>query len=1135
MCAGEDESIHDTILFLNSRTFPISLDSVPRLSTILGQPMKTLCPIFLLFVSLLLCGGCSKQQKQAPAEAQDDFIRLMNSGKNYLDQAQAEKALEIYTQAAELAPTDVDVHLNLANSHLLAGNAEKAIAEADETLKLDPNSAAAYYVKGCAFMRLSNWEEAVKALSTARKIDPSEPALAFQLGLAHLQLKQYEEAIALLSEVVTVQPDHPSAHYQLSQAFLRAGREEDAQRELQAHQEIATSNAGTTLTPARLEKSRFTEARVPFRLEQPAATGIPVKFLDATAETLGTNANSLRGPVALVDPNRSGWSSLLLRDQEGWRLYWNTNGRFQPLEEVFPAIEGANYSKTLVGDLNNDRFEDILVLGDKGSHLFKMGTNGMMMDVGQFSRLRNLHAIDGALVDLDFTGKLDLLAVTSGTNQVRLFRQFGPLLFTDITRTSGIPANLTNAFQLAVDDWPKDEMMDVIVGRQNEPPLLLAKVRGGPLVATNMANWPAGGGVIATGDLNNDLRVDIVTAAGDKVRIAFNGTGESRELNSGDSSIRQIALQDFDNDGWLDIWTVGSRLTLWRNAGQAGFVNVTAATGLDKLTGPFASVAFADLDGDCDTEAILTLADNQVRILKNEGGNANGQVKVRLFGNRSNASGIGVKLETTAGGLRLIRTVQNLPIEIGVGKNQKLDSFIVHWFNLADPSIDVAVDCTNPLYVIELTLPDGSCPYMYAWDGENYRFVTDLLGAAPAGLPVAEGRYIESDPDEFAWIGTDENFKPKDGFYTVQITEELREALYLDEAKLAVVDHPPGVEVHPLDKLMPGRPFPPNKLAAFHNEHPLLRARAGSDERDVTDLLRVIDNRRVSPEKLRVPQMRGQAEPFSVTLDYGPLDTSRPLALVLNGWLLFGGGMANIHASQDPSVPFPFPTLEAEVNGAWEKVEVTVGAPAGKTKTIVADLTGKLPGGTRRLRLTTGFEIHWDRIALMEPLPADSFTMSLVTPDQADLHWRGFSDFEDLPWGFPLTPNYNKVNADPKWRITPGGWCTRYGDVSELIVGRDDGLMIMNGGDELTLKFAAENLPTRPAGFVREYFIYTDGWDKDSDFHVAAGTTVEPLPWHGMDDQLYGKEKRPEFASDTLHRKYNTRWVPPNILHSRRH
>ena len=47
-------------------------------------------------------------------------------------------------------------------------------------------------------------------------------------------------------------------------------------------------------------------------------------------------------------------------------------------------------------------------------------------------------------------------------------------------------------------------------------------------------------------------------------------------------------------------------------------------------------------------------------------------------------------------------------------------------------------------------------------------------------------------------------------------------------------------------------------------------------------------------------------------------------------------------------------------------MDVTVGAPAGKTKTILVDLEGKLEAGTRRLRLTEAFEIHWDRIALME-------------------------------------------------------------------------------------------------------------------------------------------------------------------------
>ena len=88
----------------------------------------------------------------------------------------------------------------------------------------------------------------------------------------------------------------------------------------------------------------------------------------------------------------------------------------------------------------------------------------------------------------------------------------------------------------------------------------------------------------------------------------------------------------------------------------------------------------------------------------------------------------------------------------------------------------------------------------------------------------------------------------------------------------------------------------------------------------------------------------------------------------------------------------------------------------------------------------------------------------------------------------------------------------------------------MNGGDELSLKFPASSLPPRPAGSLREFFLYADGWDKDSDFHVAAGTQVEPLPFHGMNDQLYGREKRPESPTDALHRKYNIRWVEGRVL-----
>jgi len=1056
----------------------------------------------------------------------------MNRGKTYLDQRQGQKAAEVYEQAEKLRPGDADLHLNLANALLLSGNAEAAINEANKALSIEANLAAAYYVKGSALLRLGKNEEALKALQTVQQLDPAgDPALSYQLGMAHFNLKQYEEAIAAFSDVTAVVTNHPSAHYQLSQSLRRAGQDGDP--EMQIHQQIAAANAGKSISVADLEKSRYTQPRVPFRLEQPMAKGIAVHFVDRTPEKFGGQAARFKGPAAILDPNHAtnlfGMNSLfVLEPGKGFRLLWNSNGTFQATDTIYPAIPKANYTRLLAGDLNNDRFEDVIALSDQGASVFKFATNGAAIDAGPFSRIEKLAATDGALVDLDFTGKLDLLAVTGVTNGLRLYRQFGPLLFSDVTSTSGIPANLTNATRVVVDDWPKDEMMDVIVGRQGDIPLLLAKERGGALSPTNISTWPQGG-VIATGDLDNDLKVDLVVANGNKLNIAFNGTGQKVELNSADAKIRRIYLQDFDNDGWLDILTVGDRLQAWRNRGEAGFQEVSDSLGFAAITGPFSGLQIADFDDDGDSDLVVELAQGGLRYLQNEGGNSNRQLKLQLLGNRSNASGLGVKVEISAGGLRLIRTVQSLPIEIGVGRYTNLDSLTVHWFNLAVPSVDVAFDPGTPQVEFELTLPEGSCPYLYAWDGKQFRFVTDILGAAPAGLPIAEGKYIEADSDEYVWIGNEENFLSKEGFYTIQITEELREALYLDQVKLAVVDHAAGIEVHPVDKLVPGKPFPPSSLMGVKKEHPLLHA-ISSSGRDVTSTLKQIDGLRFGPEKLREPQKRGLAEPYFVELDFGKVDVSIPLVMVMNGWLRFGGGMANINGSQDPTLPFPFPTLDAEVEGKWQRVDVAIGAPAGKTKTIVADLSGRLPEGTTRLRINSAFEIYWDRIALMERAETKSFTLQEFAPAKADLHWRGFSEFADLTPDWPLTPVYDHVLPNPKWRITPEGWCTRYGSVLDLLQDRDEGLVIMNGGDELTLRFPATELPPKADGLFREFFLYSDGWDKDSDFHVAKGTSVDPVPWHGMNDQEYGKQERPKFPSDELMRRYNTRWVGAKIL-----
>src|SRR6266852_503586 len=50
--------------------------------------------------------------------------------------------------------------------------------------------------------------------------------------------------------------------------------------------------------------------------------------------------------------------------------------------------------------------------------------------------------------------------------------------------------------------------------------------------------------------------------------------------------------------------------------------------------------------------------------------------------------------------------------------------------------------------------------------------------------------------------------------------------------------------------------------------------------------------------------------------------------------------------------------------GRWVRVIDDMGFPAGGARTMTADLTGKLPPGTRRIRITTNLQIYWDNILI---------------------------------------------------------------------------------------------------------------------------------------------------------------------------
>lgn len=1056
-----------------------------------------------------------------------DLTQLMSRGNGYLEKGDATNAMAAYSQVVKLAPDNPDARLNLANACLLADESSNVVEQCRQALNLDHNSAAAYYLMGCAYLRLNQPGPAVQSFQQSEQIDNAVTALHFQSGLAQARLGHSAEAILEFETVAKFEPENPSVHYQLSQLYQREGRADAAAQEMQLHQQVLAKHPGGLSGAATFERCKYTQPRIAFKLEQPDPRGIPVRFVDVTSTAFAQAAN-YHAPMAVLDYSHDGRNSLFVMEGEaGFRLLDNKNGRFEPMGEILPGKPGAKYQRCLVGDLDNDRFEDVIVLGEEASHAYKFAAEGRCREVTSFSGLKNLKARDGLLADLDFTGKLDLLTVLPDGSGLRVYQNLGSFFFKEDTANSGLPATLAGAEHLAVEDWNNEDVPGVFVGRSGQPPAFFPKQRAGSFVATNSpANWPAGS-VIAVGDLNNDLRADLVVAGEHELKIVFGGIDGQSSIPLNGFKARGILLTDYDNDGWLDVVAYGDGVRVWRNLGKAGFADVTTALGLDKV-GPVNALVAADFDNDGATDLILSTA-NGLQFLRNDGGNANKQLKLRLVGNRSNASALGVRVELTSGNWRTIRTLQQLPLEIGVGTHDKLDALKIRWFDLASTMVDVALQ-TNVLAIDELKLPTGSCPYLYAWDGKQFKFVTDILGASPLGLPVSKTHFIDADPEELLALGGEEKFPPRDGAYEVRLTEELREVLYLDEASITVVDHPAGTLIASTSKLHPGKPFPAHELWTLRPAAPLEKA-IRSDGLDVTAALARTDQQMVSPVKLREPQLRGLAEPFSVTMNFGELPAGRPLVLVLNGWLRFGGGMANIAGSLDAKLPFPFPTLEAELpDGSWKTVEEDVGAPCGKTKAILVDLENKLPAGARQLRITTAFEIYWDSAFLCEKVSAEQNQQFQLASDHADLHWRGFSEFQNLPACLPLTPDYAKVHADPPWRRTPSGWCTRYGAVDELVQTRDDALVLLNGGDELALSFPAGKLPPKPAGFVRDFFLHVVGWDKDADFHVGQGWRVEPLPFHGMDDQAYDHLTRPATLDDAWIAKYNTRWVGPMVL-----
>jgi len=276
-------------------------------------------------------------------------------------------------------------------------------------------------------------------------------------------------------------------------------------------------------------------------------------------------------------------------------------------------------------------------------------------------------------------------------------------------------------------------------------------------------------------------------------------------------------------------------------------------------------------------------------------------------------------------------------------------------------------------------------------------------------------------------------------------------------------------------------------------------------------------------------QFQGFAKPHSLTLDLGRAYRGGPLWLLLHGEVEYFSANSMYAASQ-AGVHAISPYVEVlGADGAWVRVIDDMGFPAGGPRTMTADLTGKLPLGTQKVRITTNLQIYWDSI-LIDRTTQDAGVRLLPVPlVRADLGFHGFPlKIEGTPPG-NVQYIYEKVSATGPY-TRPMGTYTRYGDVLPLLTALDDQLVVFGSGDEVRLDFDPSQIPALPQGWVRDYFFAANGYEKDMDFYAAEGNFVAPLPFLKMTDYPYTPGK--SFPLDDAHvnylLEYNTRHMSGN-------
>jgi hypothetical protein len=404
-------------------------------------------------------------------------------------------------------------------------------------------------------------------------------------------------------------------------------------------------------------------------------------------------------------------------------------------------------------DYDNDGWQDLYVTALGGNRLFRNRGDGRFEDVTAKAGVQGGGFGTSAMFfDFDKDGRLDLFVANYVSwsiekdlfctldgrtksyctpesykgESVLLLRNRGDGTFEDVTRRAGLFDPTSKALGVALIDFDGDAWPDLLVANDTQPNKLyrnrgdgrfedLGVPAGIAFGETGVAR--AGMGVDAA-DYADSGRAGIVIGnfSNEMLGLYHNeGNGlfvdEAPSSTVGRASLLTLAFAafffDYDLDGRLDVFAANGHVAddiasvqpkvtyaqpphLFRNLGGRRFEEAGPSLGPAFARPRVArGAAYADYDNDGDLDLAVNVNNGPAVLLRNEGGNRNGFVRVRTRGTRSNRDGIGAKvILQLSGGARPWRLVHSgssycsqseLPLTFGLGGAAQAEAVEVVW------------------------------------------------------------------------------------------------------------------------------------------------------------------------------------------------------------------------------------------------------------------------------------------------------------------------------------------------------------------------------------------------------------------------------------------------------------------------